>query len=153
MSSVGPKAAPGPTPAPAAPDSPVAATPSAGHTWATVLPTLCAIHCLVTPALIALFPFMHFLKSVEPVLFSVSLVLAGWAVGSGYRRHRDVRVWIPTVVGAVVWGTSIAGFLSPLPEGLTDVAGGLLLAAGVYWSGQLRHRSVCNTDCSCPAPH
>lgn len=123
------------------------------HGWATILPTLCAIHCLVTPALIALFPFLHFLDGLEPALYGLSLVLATWAVGSGFRRHGAGRVWIPTLLGALIWGASIAGYLSPLPESATDVFGGVLLAAGVYWSGQLRHRSVCSTECSCPAPH
>jgi len=152
MNSVGPTRAAQP---PVSQQGASASAPAAQaeHRWATLLPTLCAIHCLVTPALIALFPFLHFLEGLEPALFTVSLLLAAWAVGSGFRRHRAARVWGLVVVGAVVWGTSIAGFLSPLPEGLTDVAGGFLLAAGVYWSGQLRHRSVCNTDCSCPAPH
>ncbi len=121
--------------------------------WATVVPTLCAIHCLVTPALIAAFPFLHFLRGVEPVLYGLSLLLAVWAIGSGWWRHRQARVWAVAAAGAVLWGASIAGWLAPVPEALTDIAGGVLLAAGVFWSGRLRHRSVCGGDCSCPAPH
>lgn len=130
-----------------------ATEPGPVHGWAGLLPTLCAMHCLVTPALIAVFPFVHFLETVEPVLYAASLVLASWAVGSGFRRHRNPAVWLPTLAGALIWGASIAGFLQPLPESVTDVAGGLLLAAGVFWSGRLRHRSVCDAQCSCPAPH
>ena len=144
---------PGGTPASGVASVAAASAEEGDHRWASLFPTLCAVHCLVTPAVIAVFPFLHFLDALEPVLFGVSVILAAWAVGSAWRRHHDRRVWVLTGLGAALWGASILGAFQPIPEAATDVLGGLLLAGGVFWSGRLRHRSVCDSACSCPAPH
>lgn len=121
--------------------------------WA-LLPTACAIHCILTPLLVAVLPVMQFAHVAEPGLLAVSAVIAGVETRSGHRVH---GVWVVTglaLVGAAIWALSIAEvFLAWAPEPLTSAAGGLTIAAALFWNGRLRHRKECATECSCPAPH
>lgn len=56
----------------------------------------CAIHCLLTPLLMALLPFTATAALLGPgaeaVLLGASAVLSGTALVLGFRRHRQLRV-------------------------------------------------------------
>ena len=126
---------------------------SRSRAWA-LLPTACAIHCILTPLLVAALPIMQFGDVVEPAFLALSLVIGTVEARSGFRVHGRLAVGVAVLIGALVWSASLSGLLLPwLPEPITSASGGLMIAAALYWNGQLRHRLECATDCSCPAPH
>lgn len=121
--------------------------------WA-LLPTACAIHCLVTPIAVAILPFFGWLDTIEPALFGISAVIGATEARSGTQVHGRMAVWIPVVLGIFLWGAELAEVVeAPWLETGMAVAGGLLIAGGLFWNGRLRHRVECARECACPAPH
>ena len=121
--------------------------------WA-LLPTACAIHCLLAPVLVAALPLIHIGEVIEPFLLAISVVIGGLESRSGFRVHRRWQVGAVVVLGASVWAASLMGLFLPwAPEPFTSAAGGLLVAAALFWNGRLRHALECAQECSCPAPH
>lgn len=114
-----------------------------------LLPLACAVHCLVTPALVAFVPTLGVPPSVEWILLASSVAVATLALRRGARFYRSKLVWAATGAGAIVWATSLLGVFEPLPETVTSPIGGFVLAAGLFWNGRLRHRHACS-DCGCP---
>ncbi len=127
--------------------------PARSRTWA-FLPTACAIHCVLTPLLVAVLPIMQFGEVVEPGFLAVSVLIGAVESRSGYRVHNRLAVALMVFAGVLVWLGSLLGLFLPwLPEPVTSAAGGLTIAAALYWNGRLRHTKECKTECSCPAPH
>lgn len=97
---------------------------------------------------------MQFGEVIEPVFLAISVVIGVVETRSGMRIHGTWQVGAAVVVGAAVWTASLIGvFLPWVPEPITSAAGGLTIAAALFWNGQLRHERECATECSCPAPH
>ncbi|MEZ4417149.1 MAG: MerC domain-containing protein [Gemmatimonadota bacterium] len=119
-------------------------------TW---LPTLCAVHCLLTPALLGLAPALALPPAAELPVLAVSVALALLAVHSGVQDHGDRRVLGLLMTGSLLWLASLQGLLAPLPEYMASPVGGLLVATSLVWNGRLRHRSLCRATCTCPVPH
>ena len=128
-------------------DSLASAPPGAG--WIGALPTICAVHCLVTPLLASTLPFFAATHALEGWLLAVSAVLTVAALATSWRLHGRWAVLWMTVAGFAVWGLSVAGLLAPLPEAATSPMGGLLVAGALFWNGRLRHQAACG-PCSCP---
>ena len=62
----------------------------------------CAVHCLAAPVLASLAPFL-FGEGAELVLGVVLFGIASIAMIRGVRRHKDLRVLVPFVVGIVLF--------------------------------------------------
>ena len=131
-------------------DARVRTTPQWVATW---LPAACAVHCVLTPVLVGLFPALALSHRWEGVLLASSLALAQWPLRSGSRLHGDRRVRALVFAGAALWAASILGLFAPLPETLVSPISGLTMAAALVWNGRLIHRARCRTTCGCPLPH
>ena len=90
---------------------------------------------------------------VEWTFLAISAVLALWSLMVTVSTHGQRWIWAPVVAGFAIWASAIAGWTEPAPEFLMAPLGGLVVAAGLFWNGQLRHRAVCASACACPAPH
>ncbi len=123
--------------------------PAQSSSWdrlVAILPAACAIHCILTPFVAVAVPVVAFGPAGEWVAFTISAVLAVWAVRTTARVHGLAVVWLPVAMGLVLWATSLLGLASIRgePEWAAGL-GGLILAAGVVWSSRLRHRRVCSS--------
>ena len=118
--------------------------------WIGVLPTICAVHCLVTPVLVSVLPFFAATHAFENWLLAASALLAVASLATSWRLHGRSAVWLVAAVGFGVWSTSVAGWLEPLPEAVMSPVGGLLVASALFWNGRLRHQAACGS-CACPA--
>lgn len=123
-----------------------------GLDWAAALPLLCAAHCVASPLLVLAVPALGLGHEAEPLVQGASALLAAGAAWSGIRTHRRVAVLLPMLGGVLLWMVSAGLGLHGAAEAVTGVAGGLLLAGGMLWSGRLRHDASCN-HCGCPAHH
>jgi len=76
----------------------------------TMASVLCAVHCAAGAAIAAAVPAARVIESawVERLMVAISLVLATIALRRGIALHRDRRVYIALVVGAVALVTSRA---------------------------------------------
>jgi uncharacterized membrane protein YfcA len=109
--------------------------------------TLCAIHCLLLPFVLAFAPTVaHFLPGDEVVHRTLACLLA--AVGliafrSGYRIHRRKIVLVLLAAGiAGVTAGAYAGFL--LPSHLWEI--GITLFGGAFLiSAHLLNRTLCRS--------
>lgn len=126
--------------------------PNPGKTVATLdrvaigLSALCAVHCLLTIAVLgALSSLGHFFTA--PIIHEIGLVLAiivgAVALGRGVRRHRLV---LPAVIGLA--GLGLMGFAITMGhgigEGLVTISGVVLVALAHY----LNMRAECACTCS-----
>jgi hypothetical protein len=113
--------------------------------WATVLPLLCAAHCLATPALVLVTPALALPEAGETAVKAITtafVAAAGWA---GYRVHRVGDVPLLLAAGIAVWVATLAMGLHGGAERAATVAGALLLAGGMLRNATLRHRATCST--------
>lgn len=121
--------------------------------WA-LLPTACAIHCILTPVFVAALPMLRFGETIEPMLMVFSVFIGAWEASNGHRVHKRWTVGALVMLGGIIWAGSIAGrFEEMFPEAFTSAAGGILVALALFWNGHLRHQVECKDDCACPAPH
>lgn len=122
---------------------------AAGHTpgetssrWVACAAGLCAVHCLATPVLVLVAPFLVIAEGGEwwlwagTVVFSAALLLMG-----PIPRHGGVIGMV--TAGAAVWAASLLGWFEPMPEYLTSPVGSLLLAGGMLWSARLCRSGAC----------
>jgi hypothetical protein len=123
-----------------------------GLDWAAALPLLCAAHCVASPLLVLAVPALGWGHQAEPLVQAASALLAAVAAWSGLRAHTRPVVLVPMAAGVALWMASAVLDLHGMPEAAAGVAGGLLLAGGMLWSGRLRHDAACH-HCGCPAHH
>ncbi|QBE65437.1 MerC domain-containing protein [Pseudoduganella lutea] len=105
--------------------------------------TLCMIHCLAMPVLLAVLPAMSWASDehAHEVLLAVALGAAVLSLGPGYRAHR--RLAVPLLGGAGLACLAIAMFVvEPRyghgAEAAVSVAGALLL-----FGAHVRNRICC----------
>ena len=125
-------------------------TTIAGSSWAAALPLLCAAHCAVSPLLVLVAPALALPESAEAGVKLASAALAAALLWRGMRAHGRVAPALPAALGLAVWAVVGAAGVHGAAERAWTVAGALLLAAGMAWSGRLRHRAVCRS-CGCHA--
>lgn len=97
------------------------------------LSSICALHCLLTPILVLALPFTgsffeHEFFHVGMALFIVPVGL--FAFWSGYRHHRQVKVFLAGVLGVLmVGGASVAphSWIELFGYDLVTIVGSLLL--------------------------
>lgn len=123
-----------------------------GLDWAAALPLLCAAHCVASPLLVLAVPALGLGHEAEPLVQAASALLASVAAWNGIRAHGRLAVLLPMLAGGALWMISALLGLHGAAEAAAGVAGGLLLAGGMLWSGRLRHAAACH-DCGCPAHH
>lgn len=123
-----------------------------GLDWAAALPLLCAAHCVASPLLVLAVPALGWGHEAEPIVQAASALLAAGTAWSGIRQHNRPVVLLPMLAGVALWVIAALLDLHGVAEAVTGVAGGLLLAGGMLWSGRLRHDAACH-HCGCPAHH
>ena len=114
-----------------------------------LISSICLVHCLALPIVIALLPAWEPLLPpdswVHPLLIGLALPITGLALARGYRAHRDGRAAAYGIVGLAM--IALGAFLGTAPlmvVGLT-VAGGLLVAVAhiINWRA---HGPLCVDD-------
>jgi hypothetical protein len=118
--------------------------------WAAALPLLCAAHCVASPLLVLAAPALALSEGSEAAVKLASAALAAGLVWSGVRAHGRLAVALPVLAGAAVWAAAAALGADGAAERLWTAAGAVLLAAGMSWNAQLRHRATCRA-CGCAA--
>ena len=101
--------------------------------WTGVLGLACAVHCLLTPALIVALPAAAFLgdERVELALLAGSAALAVVNLSATYRTHRRPAAWwLLAAAVALLAGGRLAG--DEAAERPLTVAGAALLAASQF---------------------
>ncbi len=115
---------------------------------------LCAIHCAVTPLLLAALPALGlslwFDGSLEWVLVVFVTLLGLFSLGWSYRRHRALRALGVLVTGlAALW----AGLLYPplhaavVPHAVVMTFGGTLVGMAHLLNLRLNHGHVHDAGC------
>ena len=113
---------------------------------------VCAVHCLLTPVALILFPILtgslfaseEFHRYLLWVIFPTS----GFAVVLGCKRHKDLVVlWLGSagllvLLLAAIWGHDVFGEWG---ERLFTLAGGALLIAGHARNYRLCRKNHCYT--------
>ena len=102
----------------------------------------CALHCALTPFLVAAIPALALSEGVERGLWVGTVFLGAvmLLLGSACRSAAVVLIF---VAGAALWGASLAGYLEPLPEYVTSAAGSLILAGALVQSARICQANEC----------
>ena len=102
----------------------------------------CALHCALTPFLVAAIPALALSEGVERGLWGGTVFLGAvmLLLGSACRSFAVVLIFI---AGAALWGASLAGYLEPLPENVTSAAGSLILAGALFQSARVCQANAC----------
>ena len=133
--------------APAAVAVPVGSESTSG--WVGAVPTVCAVHCLVTPLFASTLPFFAHATVVEIWLVALSALIALASLAVSWRSHGRWGVWGLAAFGFLIWGAAVSGSVEFLPEAVLAPVGGAVVAGSLFWNGRLRHKAVCGS-CACP---
>ena len=116
--------------------------------------TLCMIHCVLTPILLAFAPAMaHFLPGGEFVHRSLAYVITGVGVlafRAGYAVHRRKSVLLLLLAG--IAAITVGAYAVPLlPSHLWEIA---ITVAGsaLLITAHFRNRTMCRSCRTCSAP-
>ena len=106
---------------------------------AVALSALCLVHCLALPLVVAGLPFLaQYAEShLHYQVLVIVIPLSVFALGLGYRRHRDRRIMIAGAVGMLllVIGATVAHTqLGLAADRIFTVAGSLLLATAHFFN-------------------
>lgn len=114
--------------------------------------TICLVHCLAMPVVIALIPAFA-AELFESEWFHITLAFAVLifclaAFVPGYYRHHDKRlVWIGvTGISLVFFATFVARYWSETAEIAIVTVGNLVLVAGHLLNRKLTHKVCCPDD-------
>ncbi len=98
-----------------------------------VLSGSCLVHCLLLPVAVVAAPSLAIWlgeteSSVHWSLFAVALVVSGWALYTGFRRHRVALVMVVGGVGLLVMGVAAAHLFGRAPEAALTLLGASIVA-------------------------
>ncbi len=98
-----------------------------------VLSGSCLVHCLLLPVAVVAAPSLAIWlgeteSSVHWSLFAVALVVSGWALYTGFRRHRVALVMVVGAVGLLVMGVAAAHLFGRAPEAALTLLGASIVA-------------------------
>ena len=114
-----------------------------GAQIAAAAAALCGIHCALTPLVVLVLPVLGLSEGLEQVMFVGTAAFGAFVLLIGpAREHRSILAAF--ALGTVIWAASLAGWLEPIPEPATSVAGSLLLAASLFWSARLCRSGDCS---------
>lgn len=108
---------------------------------------ICAIHCLIFPALISILPLWSFIPALHDWVHPVFIVLIIPIIYFASRRsHYDVKITSLLIVGFILILTGwLVGhyLLGILFETITTILGSFLLIAG-HWLNYRHHQQCTN---------
>jgi hypothetical protein len=99
--------------------------------WASAA---CAVHCVGSPVLAVAVPLAAFGEQVERGVLGGMLLLAGWLLRQGVRRHGNWLPGLPVAGALLLWGAALGGLVDGAGQAVLIGAGGLLSYAGLKWS-------------------
>ncbi len=116
---------------------------------------LCAVHCAVLPALLALAPSLGLSfwlsDGLEQTVVVFVTFLGLFSLAWGYRRHRAMHALMLLVPGlALLWAGLLHEGLhhSRVPHAVVMTTGGLLVALAHLLNLRLNHRHVHDASCA-----
>lgn len=116
---------------------------------------LCALHCALTPALLAAIPSLGlskwFGRGFEIGFVSFVTALGLFSLLWGYRRHRAFRALALLLLGLVtLWAGVWVPLLHepPVIHAVVMTVGGLLVSAAHIWNLRLNHWHVHDAHCA-----
>ena len=127
----------------------ISAGPTRLDQFGILISSICLVHCLALPILLALLPAWAPLLPpdswVHPLLIGVALPVTGLALLRGFHAHRDRRAALYGIVGLAL--VAIAAFLvtAPLAEAGLTVVGGLFVAMA-HVTNWRAHTPLCVDD-------
>ena len=129
-----------------------------------VVSSLCLIHCLGLPFIVAVIPALHSLLEnplIEVTIFSLAILIGAISFLTSYKQHKKVQPMIIGLIGIVFLLTNLYqemisdhhehthhledGFLNIINPFM--VIGGLLLVSGHIWNLYACH-CFCDQSCS-----
>ena len=114
-----------------------------GSRMAACAAAWCSLHCALTPFLVVAAPALALSEGVERTMWAGNVLLGAVMLGLGPAR-RNAPVLLTFIAGSALWGGSLAGWFEPLPETVTSVAGGLVLAGALVQSARVCQASACS---------
>ena len=116
---------------------------ASGSRLAACAAAWCSLHCALTPFLVAVAPALALTEGVERAVWAGTVVLGAAMLALGPARKNAV-VTLAFGGGATLWAASLAGWLEPLPETATSVAGSLILAGALLQSARICQAGACS---------
>lgn len=109
-----------------------------------ILSAICAVHCVVTPFLVAALPFlgMGFLqnKTLEYSILIPGVLLSSYITIRNYNKyHHDLRILLAVLGGFAIM---LAGHMvdaGVLVENVMSVLGALIAGTGLYFNMRATH--------------
>ena len=111
---------------------------------AGALSVLCLVHCLALPFFVAGLPFLSQFSEghLHAQVLVIVLPLSIFALGIGFRRHRDMRIVAGGALGLLllVTGATVAhSTLGLTADRLFTVSGSLILATAHFYNRSRRN--------------
>ena len=110
--------------------------------WVAGVAAACSVHCLMTPVLATVAPFMVLAEGAEWWMWGGTAFLAVVMLAIRPGRHRPAIAGL-VLAGTAIWAASLAGWFEPAPEIVTSPVGSLLIAGGLLWSARLCRAKAC----------
>lgn len=97
------------------------------------LSAACLVHCLVLPMAVVAVPFSHGWlghdeAAVHWLLFGIGLVVTGWALAAGFRRHGAAVILLIGASGLLVMLLGATHLFDRSLEATLTVAGAVIVA-------------------------
>ena len=115
---------------------------ASGSRLAACAAALCGLHCALTPLLVVVTPALALSEGIERAVWAGTVLVGAATLGMGPARG-NAPVVLTFVGGAMLWAASLAGWLEPLPETMTSVAGSLTLAGALVHSARICQANAC----------
>ena len=115
---------------------------ASGSRLAACAAAWCALHCALTPFLVAVAPALALSEGVERAIWFGTVLLGALMLALGPAR-KHAAVLLTFAGGAALWSASLAGRLEPLPETMTSAAGSLILAGALLQSARVCQAGAC----------
>ena len=115
---------------------------ASGSRLAACAAAWCALHCALTPFLVAVAPALALTEGVERAIWAGTVLLGVVMLVLG-PACKNAAVILTFAGGSALWAASLAGWLEPLPEAATSAVGSLILAGALVQSARICQASAC----------
>lgn len=116
---------------------------ASGSRLAACAAAWCALHCALTPFLVAVAPALALSEGVERAMWVGTVFLGAVMLVLGPAR-KNPAVILTFVAGGALWAASLTGWLEPLPETVTSATGSLVLAGALLQSARVCQAGACS---------